>query len=70
MRIRTGIATVFLVATVAACTTAPPGADVDDSVSVSPSPIGAVDRAQNVADQVEQRQAELEAQLNDPFQQP
>ncbi len=68
MRIRAGIATVFLVATFAACSTAPPGADVDDPVS--PSPIGAVERAQNVADQVEERQAQLEAQLNDPFQQP
>ncbi len=70
MRIRAGIVTAVLVATFAACSTAPPEADVGDSVSVSPGPFGAVEKAQNVADQVEERQAQLEAQLNDPFQQP
>ncbi len=68
MRIRTTVATVALVGTFAACSTTPPEADETDLVI--PSPIGAVERAQDVADQVEQRQADLEAQLNDPFLQP
>ena len=76
MRICTGVAALALVATAAACSTAPLEADTGDSVTQTSvgfsqqGPVGAVERAQDVADQVEQRQADIEAQLNDAFPQP
>ncbi len=68
MRTRIRMALVALVVAATACSAAPPEADQD--VPTPATPMGAVDLAQNVADQVEQRQADLEAYLDDPFQQP
>jgi hypothetical protein len=72
MRIRIGVSAVALAAIVAGCTTAAPERDAVPDIADPgvQTPLGYVDRAQGVADQVEQRQADLEAQLNDPFEQP
>lgn len=70
MRIRAAIVAFVLAVPAAACTTSAPSPAPDSVEPVPASPLGAVERAQEVANQVEQRQAQLEAQLNDPFQQP
>jgi len=72
MRIRKAVSVVALVAIAAACSTTAPVNDAVPDVADPgvQTPLGYVDRAQDVANQVEQRQADLEAQLNDPFQQP
>ena len=73
MRIRIGVSAIALAMIAAGCSTAAPESDAvvpSDSVGSVQHPLGYVNRAQDVADQVEQRQADLEAQLNDPFIQP
>lgn len=72
MRIRMGISAIAITAIAAGCSaTAPTGDGVDPGADTAVrTPFDAVTRAQNVADQVEQRQADLEAQLNNPFEQP
>ena len=73
MRIRIGVSAIALALIAAGCSTAAPERDAVPGDVADPgiqNPLGYVDRAQGVADQVEQRQADLEAQLNDPFVQP
>ena len=73
MRIRKAVSVIALVAIAAGCSTTAPVNDAVPTDVADPgvqTPLGYVDRAQDVANQVEQRQADLEAQLNDPFQQP
>ncbi len=70
MRIRTVLTGLALAVVVVAC-----GGSTDvnpvDAVEVEDfTPLSILDRANKVAEQLENRQADLEAQLNDPFAQP
>lgn len=68
---RTVAAALTLVSVLTACggsSPTEPAGDAPDTTSVFP--VRVLDEAQRVADQVEQRQADLEERLQDPFAEP
>ena len=70
MRVRTALTGLALTAAVVACGGS---ADIDpvDTIVVNDfAPLRVLDRANDVADQLENREADLEAQLGNPFEQP
>ena len=66
---RLPLALAALAIALAACAGDPPAVPQGDDSEQGPSsgPISVLEDARTVADDVEQRQADLEAQLNDPF---
>lgn len=70
MRVRTLLMGLAVAVAIAACGGSADVDPVDPVVGESVTPLSILDRARDVADQLENRQADLEAQLNDPFSQP
>lgn len=68
-RARRILAAVLCAASITACS-ASPSTPPEAEVGESDGPISVIDDAHSVADGLEQRQADLESHLQDPFQQP
>ena len=68
MKFRIICSVVALAAVFGGCSSAPP--QIDATPPVVQTPVGAVERARDVATDVSQRQIVLEGQLRDPFARP